>query len=56
MAVLEAHVRDRYPAFETADVVVETGDWPHHVAVDAIVRALAAHAAARGSSPAASEP
>jgi len=47
MEVLEAHVRDRYPWFETADVVVETGDLPHQVAVDAIVRALAAYAAAR---------
>ena len=47
MEVLEAHVRDRYPWFETADVVVETGDLRHQVAVDAIVRALAAYAAAR---------
>ena len=44
--VLEAHVRERYPAFGTADVVVETGDWPHQVAVDAIIKALAAHGAA----------
>ena len=46
MEVLEAHVRDRYPAFATADVVVETGDSAHQVAVDAIIKALAAHAAA----------
>lgn len=45
MAVLEAHVRDRYPTFATADVVVETGEAAHQVAVDAIVRALAARAA-----------
>ena len=47
MEVLEAHVRERYPAFATADVVVETGDWPHQVAVDAIIKALAAHAAVK---------
>src|SRR5579859_7721473 len=50
MEVLEAHVRERYPAFEEADVVVETGDWPHQVAVDAIIKALAAHAAAKTGS------
>jgi shikimate kinase len=54
--VLEAHVRDRYPAFATADVVIEAGDSPHHVAVDAIIRALAAHAAASEASPAAPGP
>jgi shikimate kinase len=47
MEVLEAHVRDRYPAFEMADVAVETGDSPHQVAVDAIIKALAAHAAVK---------
>ena len=52
MEVLQGHVRDRYPAFATADVVVETGDSPHWVAVDAIIKALAAHAAAKpGSGP-----
>jgi shikimate kinase len=45
MDVLKAHARDRYPAFEDADIVVETGDGPHQVAVDAIIRALAAHQA-----------
>ncbi len=38
--VLRAHVRDRYPAFEQADIIVETGEAAHQVAVDAIVRAL----------------
>ena len=38
---VRAHVGDRYPAFETADIVVETGDWPHQVTVDAILEALA---------------
>jgi shikimate kinase len=45
MEVLQAHVRDRYPAFEQADVVVETGDSAHQVAVEAVIKALAAHAA-----------
>jgi shikimate kinase len=56
MEVLETHVRDRYPAFETADLVIETGDLPHNVAVDAIIKALAAHAAASEASPAATGP
>jgi shikimate kinase len=52
MEVLEAHVRDRYPAFATADIMVETGDTPHHVAVDAVLKALAAHDAVKaGSDP-----
>jgi shikimate kinase len=46
MEVLEAHVRERYPAFAQADVVVETGDSAHQVAVDAVIKALAAHAQA----------
>jgi shikimate kinase len=45
MEVLLAHARDRYPAFEQADVVVETGDAAHQLAVDSIIKALAAHAA-----------
>ncbi len=45
MEVLKAHARDRYPAFEEADVVVETGEAAHQVAVDAIIKAIAAHAA-----------
>ena len=45
MTVLQDHVRDRYPAFEQADVVVETGDAAHQVAVDSIISALAAHEA-----------
>lgn len=46
MEVLKAHARDRYPAFAEADIVVETGDTPHQVAVEAILAALAAHRAA----------
>jgi shikimate kinase len=45
MDVLRAHERDRYPAFQTADLVVETGDAAHQVAVDEIIRALASHGA-----------
>jgi len=44
MDVLRAHERDRYPAFQTADIIVETGDAAHQVAVDAILKALADHA------------
>ena len=33
----------RYPIYAEADIMVETGDTPHHVAVDQILRALAAH-------------
>jgi len=47
MEVLQAHVRDRYPAFEQADLVVETGDSAHQVAVDTIIKALTAYEAAR---------
>jgi shikimate kinase len=43
MEVLKAHERDRYPAFRMADVVVETGDAAHQVAVDDIIKALAVH-------------
>jgi shikimate kinase len=46
MEVLQAHVRERYPAFEQADVVVDTGDTAHQVAVDAVIAALAAYTAA----------
>jgi shikimate kinase len=44
--VLRVHARDRYPTFAEADIVIETGESPHHVAVDAIVQALAARAPA----------
>jgi shikimate kinase len=46
MAVLEAHARDRYPLFETADIVIETGDAAHQVAVRQIIDALASRQAA----------
>ena len=45
LAVLEAQAAERYRVFALADITVETGDTAHHVAVDAIVKALAARAA-----------
>ncbi|MFI4973599.1 MAG: shikimate kinase [Caulobacterales bacterium] len=39
--VLTALARERYPSYAEADIVVETGDTPHHVTVEAILRALA---------------
>jgi shikimate kinase len=47
MEVLQAHVRDRYPAFAEADIVVDTGDWAHQMAVEAVIKALTAYVAAR---------
>jgi shikimate kinase len=44
LEVLAAQARDRYPAYAEADVEVETGDTPHQVAVEAILRALAERA------------
>ncbi len=49
-AVLEAQAAERYRLFALADITVETGDTAHHVAVDAIVKALAARAAHGASS------
>jgi shikimate kinase len=43
LEVLETHARDRYPAFAEADLVVETGDTAHHVAVETVLRALTAY-------------
>ena len=45
MAVLEAQASERYDAYRQADIIVETGETAHNVAVDAIVKALAALAA-----------
>jgi shikimate kinase len=45
--VLAAQARDRYPVYAEADVAVETGDTPHLVAVDAILKALAERAEAQ---------
>jgi shikimate kinase len=43
LAVLTDLAQTRYPIYAEADIMVETGDTPHHVAVDQILRALAAH-------------
>ena len=42
--VLAAQARDRYPAYAEADIAVETGDTPHQVAVEAILKVLAERA------------
>ena len=44
LTVLEAQAAERYPFFSAADIVIETGEVAHGVAVDAIVRALAERA------------
>jgi shikimate kinase len=44
--VLATQARDRYPVYAEADLAVETGDTPHLVAVDAILKALAERAEA----------
>jgi shikimate kinase len=46
MDVLRAQALERYEHFAEADITVETGETAHNVAVDAIVKALAARAAA----------
>jgi shikimate kinase len=45
LTVLKAQAEVRYPQFETADIIIETGEAAHQVAVAAILRALAARAA-----------
>lgn len=46
MEVLQAHARDRYPLFAMADLTVEVGDFPHQVAVEAVISALSRRLAA----------
>lgn len=48
LVVLGEHAAARYPAYAEADVVIETGDTPHQIAVDAIIAALEARAEAAG--------
>jgi shikimate kinase len=43
LEVLQGQADVRYPAYAEADVIVETGDTAHHVAVDQVIRALSAH-------------
>jgi shikimate kinase len=40
LAVLTEQAAVRYPAYAQADITVETGDTPHQVSVDQLVRAL----------------
>ena len=43
LEVLQAQAAVRYPIYEQADVVVETGDAAHHVTVDQVIKALSAY-------------
>lgn len=43
MDVLRAQAEARYPAYAEADIVVETGDTAHHIAVDQVIRAMELH-------------
>ena len=43
LEVLKAQAEGRYPAYELADITVETGDAAHHVTVDQLLRALSAY-------------
>lgn len=40
LTVLTEQAQARYPAYSEADIIVETGDAPHQVTVDQVVRAL----------------
>jgi shikimate kinase len=41
--VLNAQAEARYPAYAEADITVETGDGPHQLAVEQLIRALGAY-------------
>ncbi len=43
LEVLKAQAEARYPGYAGADITVETGDAPHHVTVDQLLRALSAY-------------
>lgn len=43
LEVLKAQAEIRYPTYAEADITVETGDAPHHVTVDQLLRALSAY-------------
>lgn len=45
LEVLTGLAQTRYPIYQQADILVETGDTPHHEAVDAILAALHTHLA-----------
>ncbi len=46
LSVLTAQAAERYPVYAEADITVETGDTPHQVAVDTILKALSERAEA----------
>jgi shikimate kinase len=43
LEVLKVQAQARYPTYALADITVETGDAPHHVTVDQLLRALSAY-------------
>ncbi|OYU69202.1 MAG: shikimate kinase [Alphaproteobacteria bacterium PA2] len=43
LVVLRDLAEIRYPVYAEADIVVDSGDAPHHVTVDNVIKALAAH-------------
>lgn len=43
LEVLKDQAAARYPVYEQADIIVETGDTPHQVAVESIIDALRRH-------------
>jgi shikimate kinase len=43
MEVLNLHVQTRYPFYEQADFVIDTGDFPHAKAVELVTSGLMAH-------------
>jgi shikimate kinase len=43
LQVLRSQAETRYPIYGEADVIVETGDAPHHQTVDQVIRALSAY-------------
>ena len=45
LSVLQEQAAQRYPIYQLADVMVETGDAAHHVTVDQEIKALLAHLA-----------
>lgn len=48
-AVMQRLMNERYPLYAEADIVVETGAGPHHLAVNAVLEALRAHLAKTAS-------
>jgi shikimate kinase len=49
VAVLQAQADARYPVYEQADIIVETGDAAHHVTVEQVINALSAFIAERAA-------